>query len=288
MPLNVQSGIKLFADDTKLYRIIRSINDAEILQEDLHNLTKWSKEWKMVFNASKCHVLHISRNKKNCPTNHMYYYHMDGQLLDPAVTEKDLGITISNDLRPHHHIANIVKKANSTLGMIRRSFTHVNQDIFLLTYKTFIRPGLEYCQSVWSPHLQKDINMLENVQRRATKLVSGLHDISYEQRMKKLNLQSLQYRRTRGDMILMFKIYNRLIDIDPQDFFSLKKHQSNRGHNYKVEFKHRPNTDYGSNAFTYRVIIPWNNLPTSVVNSKNVQAFKRNYDNHFGPAQFTI
>ena len=287
MPLNIKSGIKLFADDTKLYRIIRSVNDADILQEDLDKLTHWCKEWKMVFNTSKCHVLHISRNKKNCPTNQLYYYHIDGQLLVPSVTEKDLGVSISNDLKPHQHIVNIVKKANKTLGMIKRSFTHINRDIFMLTYKTFIRPSLEYCQSVWSPHLQKDINMLENVQRRASKMVLGLHNIPYEQRMQKLSLQSLQYRRTRGDMILMFKIFNHLIDIDPQDFFTLKRYQNNRGHNWKVEFKRQPNTDYGRNTFTYRVIIPWNKLPASVVNSKDVPEFKRNYDNHFGPAQFT-
>ena len=274
LPLNITSTAKLFADDTKLYRIIRSINDADMLQQDLNTLVEWCKEWKMVFNITKCHVLHISKK------NPQYLYHMDGRLLACSLDTKDLGVTVSNDLKPHSHINNIVKKANQTLGMIKRSFTNINKDIFLLTYKTFIRPGLEYCQSVWSPHLQKDIDLLERVQRRATKMVTGLKDIPYEERLKKLDLFSLEHRRHRGDMILVYKMAHNLVNIDCNDVIKFKKHTNNRGHSWKLDWKFTPKTDLGRNTFSERVIIPWNKLPESVVNSTDVLSFKRNYDNY--------
>ena len=272
LPHNITSTSKLFADDTKLYRIIRSINDADALQQDINALVEWCIEWKMIFNATKCHVLHIS-NK-----NPHYIYHMNGRLLNWTPDAKDLGITVSNDLKPHKHIVNIVKKANQTLGMIKRSFVNINKDIFLLTYKSFIRPGLEYCQSVWSPYLQKDINLLESVQRRATKMVTGMHNLSYEQRLEKLDLFSLKHRRDRGDMILVFKIIKNLVNVDTSDFFKFKAHSSTRGHNMKLDWKTNPKTDQGWNSFSQRTIIPWNKLPDSVVNSQDVPTFKRNYD----------
>ena len=101
-------------------------------------------------------------------------------LLDETKTYKDLGVNLSNDLKVRHHIDICVAKANSALGMIKRTFTYIDRDIFLLTYKTFVRPILEYCQEIWSPYLTKDVDKIESVQRRATKLVPQLKEMSYE------------------------------------------------------------------------------------------------------------
>ena len=274
LPSQIKSKIKLFADDTKIYMIIHCLNDADILQQDLNALVTWCDKWRMEFNASKCHVLHFSKK------NQQYLYHIKGTLLKPSDAERDLGVLISNDMKPNKHIKEVVKKANQCLGMIRRSFTHIDKEIFLLVYKTFIRPKLEYCNSVWSPHLQKDIDLLENVQRRATKMVIGMNTLPYEERLKKLDLFSLQSRRLRGDMILVYKMFNELIDLKVEDFFCIKQYQSNRGHNLKLELLNNPKTDMGHNAFSKRVIIPWNSLPCYVVNSDNVDSFKRNFDRH--------
>ena len=274
LPSYIRSKIKLFADDTKIYRIIHSLNDADILQQDLNELVNWSEKWKMEFNASKCHVLHFSGKNKQ------YLYHIKGTLLKASDTEKDLGVLISKDLKPSKHIKEVVTKANQCLGMIRRSFSHIDRDIFLLVYKTFIRPKLEYCSNIWSPHLIKDINLLENVQRRATKMVVGLHALPYEERLRKLDLFSLQHRRIRGDMILVYKMFNGQVDLRVDDFFTVKEYQCTRGHNLKLELCRNPRTDIGHNAFSKRVIIPWNSLPSYVVNSDSVQSFKRNFDKH--------
>ena len=219
LPSNIRSKIKLFADDTKIYRIIHCLNDADMLQQDLDELVNWSEKWRMEFNASKCHVLHFSGK------NRQYLYHIKGTLLNSSDAERDLGVLISKDLKPSKHIKEVVRKANQCLGMIRRSFTHIDSEIFLLVYKTFIRPKLEYCSNIWSPYLLKDINLLENVQRRATKMVIGLHALPYEERLKKLDLFSLHHRRLRGDLILLFKIFNGLVDVKVEDFFSVKDYQ---------------------------------------------------------------
>ena len=92
------------------------------------------------------------------------------------------------------------------MGIIRRSYTYLDEKTFLLLYKSLVRPHLEYCNQIWMLHLQKHINMIENVQRRATRQIPGLKDLTYEERLIKLKLPSLTYRRIRGDMIETFKI----------------------------------------------------------------------------------
>ena len=272
LPTFIKSKAKLFADDTKIYRVIRSIYDADILQEDLNSLIDWCKEWRMFFNAAKCHVIHFSKKNPN------YLYHINGRLIEAPKTEKDLGVVISQDLQPREHIKGVISKANQTLGMIKRTFVHLDKDIFLLTYKSLVRPILEYCHSAWSPHLLRDIDLLETVQRRATKMVIGMNSLSYEERLKKLDLFPLSHRRQRGDLILLYKMFNGLVDMKIEDFFSKKQYKGNRGHNLKLELPKNPNTDIGRNAFSHRVIIPWNSLPHNVINSNNVKAFKWNYD----------
>ena len=86
------------------------------------------------------------------------------------------------------------------MGMIRRVFTHLDKEMFLCLFKAFVRPQLKYANAAWSPHRVKDITAIENVQRRATKLIAGLKELSYEERLKQLKLPTLVYRRARGDM----------------------------------------------------------------------------------------
>ena len=129
---------------------------------------------------------------------------------------KDLGVTIDSNLSFESHIQIKVNKANQTMGMIRRAFTHLDNDTFLCLFKAFVRPQLEYANAAWSPYKVKDITAIENVQRRATKQVPGLRDLPYEERLKQLKLPTLVYRRARGDMIETYKImcdYN--VEISP-------------------------------------------------------------------------
>ena len=112
--------------------------------------------------------------------------------------EKDLGVLIDDKLNFRSHIKGIVGKANRVLGLIRIGFECLDKDMFLNLYPVLIRPHLEYCVQVWSPYLQRDIKLVEGVQRCATKLVPELKHLSYEDRLKRLSLTTLEERRTRG------------------------------------------------------------------------------------------
>ena len=91
------------------------------------------------------------------------------------------------------------------MGLNMRSFNFLEYGMFRILYTTFVRPHIEYAQSVWSPHLAKYVNILENVQVRATKLVDGMKGLDYADRLRKLNIPTLQHRRLRGDMIQVWK-----------------------------------------------------------------------------------
>ena len=165
------------------------------------------------------------------------------------------------------------------VGMIRRTFTYIDSDIFLKTYKTFVRPILEYCQEVWSPFLQKDITDIENVQRRATKIIPGFSEMTYEERLDKLKLFKLEDRRQRGDLIFLYKIFHRLVDIDHQRLFTLNNRGTTRGHCFKLK-EDQSNQGKRRYFYTQRVVVPWNNLPQHIVQSPSVTLFKRNYDEY--------
>ena len=125
--------------------------------------------------------------------------------MEHVYEEKDLGVTFDSDVSFREHIATKINKANSITGLIRRSFTFLDCESFTKLYCALVRPHLEYGQSIWSPHLMKDLDAIENVQIRATRLVDGLHNMSYSERLQKLDLPTLRYRRLRGDIIEIFK-----------------------------------------------------------------------------------
>ena len=209
--------------------------------------------------------------------NKKYLYHISGRLLTPCTTYKDLGVIISDTLKPYDQINKCVTKANAMVGMIKRTFSHIDKEIFMATFKVFVRPILEYCQQVWSPHYSKDIELLEQVQRRETKLIPELKEMEYEERLKALNLFSLSQRRMGGDMIFLFKILNNLVNIDHTDMFKMFTDKRTRGHSLKLS-NNRCNGDIRQYYYCNRVIVPWNNLPSHVIHSENVSQFKRNYD----------
>ena len=100
--------------------------------------------------------------------------------------------------------------------------------------KAIVRPHLEYCIQAWNPHLRKDVDMLEKIQRGATKLIPGLRDLTYEEQLKECGLTTLETRRLRGDQIEVFKILNGYENIDSNIFFEIKECKITRGHNYTL------------------------------------------------------
>ena len=143
-----------------------SNDDNKKLQDDLDSLTEWSTRWQLPFNVDKCKSLHIGRN------NRKHVYEMDGKKLDQGKEEKDLGVLIDNELKFPKQTAAAIKRANSVLGVIKKSFTLLDVSTLPLLYKSLVRPHLEYANVVWGPYYKEDIKAIERVQRRATKLVS--------------------------------------------------------------------------------------------------------------------
>ncbi|XP_069142206.1 uncharacterized protein [Argopecten irradians] len=125
--------------------------------------------------------------------------------LDNITSEKDIGVTVDEDLNFRTHIQLGVNKANSILGLIKRTVTFLDEKMFKLLFKALVRPHLEYASSVWSPYMIKDIELIENVQQRATKLIPGFKDLPYPECLQRLNLPTLEHRRKRGDLINVFQ-----------------------------------------------------------------------------------
>ena len=159
-------------------------------------------------------------------------------------------------------------KAMQSLGLIKRAFTHWTKESFLILYKTYIRPHLEYCVSIWNPHLARNIDKLERTQQRATKLVPELAHLPYEARSQHINLYSLYCWRQRGDLIEVYKLINHLNKISPDPFFTFVN-STTRGHDYRI-FKEHCRTTARLKFFTNRIVNQWNSLPQYVTASASL------------------
>ena len=265
----------MFADDTKIYSEIPNHNSAVSLQNDLHTMLQWSDKWLLAFHPEKCKVLRLGKEKDG------YTYKLGNDVLDTTTCEKDLGVEVDDDLSFTTHISKQVNKANSIMGMIRRKFPHLDCHTFPQLFKSIVRPHLEYATSVWNPYLKSDIIKLEQVQRRATKQVPQLKNLSYRERLTRLHLPTLAYRRMRGDVIEVYKMLNGKYDPVVSDILSLHRdivqESKTRGHSLKLN-KSRFHHKASSNSFARRVVEHWNKLPEEVVSAPSLITFENKLD----------
>ena len=159
------------------------------------------------------------------------------------------------------------------------SFEYINADMMLCLYKSLIRPIIEYGNIIWGPHYVIDQQAIEKIQHIAlrTKLIPELRHDSYQERLSKLSLPSLVYRRQRGDLIFLYQLINQHFNIDINDLFRYQTYITTRDHNYKI-YKPHAKCFYRVNFFTLRTINNWNSLPASVVESATVNSFKNSLD----------
>ena len=271
---NLASNCLKFADDTKLFNKVIDTRDNRKIQQDIDNLSMWGQEWAMTFNVEKCKVLHIGRK------NPCLGYTLNGKNIMEVDKEKDLGILVDSKLKFSEQCAAAARKGNQMLGIIKRNFTFMDKGIFLRLYKGIVRPHLEYAIQAWNPFTRKDIDLLENIQRRATKLVKDCKELSYYNRLNYLGLTTLETRRLRGDMIETYKIITGRENLDREMFFTADNSSRTRGHSYKLK---KPNCrlNIRKYSFGHRVVDEWNRLPTEVINSKNIDQFKANIDEFY-------
>ena len=150
-------------------------------------------------------------------------YKIGDSVLGRTTQEKDLGVTFSADMKVSEQCGIAASKGIEMLGLIRRTITYKEKQLIVPLYKAIVRPHLEYCIQAWRPYRKKDIDKLERIQRRATKMIPELRDFSYESCLLECDLTTLETRRLRGDQIEVFKIVNGYEDVDRNMFFKLKE-----------------------------------------------------------------
>jgi hypothetical protein len=154
----------------------------------------------------------------------------------------------------------------------------VSRDTVLLTraFCTFVRPILEFSSIIWSPYYENEIVKIEAVQRSFTKTIANLRLCSYRERLLNLQLDSLQCRRIKADLITCHKILNGLVDSDIASAFGYSPYNFTRGNSLKLAKLHSSYTERDKYFFTNRIVNIWNSLPDSIVLSSSVSSFKRN------------
>ena len=265
--------VKKFADDTKIAQVIEGPDSAASLQNTLDRLCSWARKWGMAFNTSKCHVMHVGR------ANPSHQYKMNGKVLTVSEEERDIGVTVTRNLKPSKQCQKAAQTAFTVLNQILKAFHYRDRHIFKGLYVQYVRPHLEFAVAAWSPWTQADTHCLERVQIRAVKAISGLKGQTYEERLAELNLQSLQNRRVEIDMVQTFKLVN---GTDSGQWFTRADNRratratAGRDNLLLMPSQH----EYRRNFFSQRVITGWNTLPDTVKEARNAEGFKRQYRRH--------
>ena len=292
----IQNFISLYADDSKLFSYILDSDSnqhtQDSLQKDINQLCQWSDKMQMSFNVDKCHILHLGQqnthydyllpkmsNFKQTASycSYTYTFHPMKKVTD----EKDLGVVVDDKLNFKKHISQKISKANTMIFLIKHYFHFLDAEMFKTLYKSLVRPHIEYASPVWSPITKEDIKRIESVQRRATKLVPELAQLSYTDRLRALNLPTLEYRRTRQDLILLYNYIQQDILIDPSTNCKICRNNSSmltpitsgtRGHPFRFAILRHPSI---RNRFlTSRVLPLWNKLSTATVTANSLNSFK--------------
>ena len=220
--------VSLFADDAKFYS-----HDSEDLQASLNNVCLFFETRQLTLAKEKCEHIFFGKIKETVD------FSLSGQTISQTSLIKDLGVFISSDLKWESHTNHLKLRASQRCYLILRSFSSKNVWTLLQTFKTFVRPILEYGSVIWSSNCSKGIRSIEGVQRYFTRKIfrrCGIPYSSYADRLHKLNLKTLEYRRKEFDIIMVYKIVHNLVDVPFCKYFKFySTPYSTRRHKYCLE-----------------------------------------------------
>ena len=269
-----------FADDTKGLQEINGIEDRDKLQRTLNRLMDWAKDWGMEFNVDKCKIMHVGRN------NPQFEYSMGGTTLRAVEEEKDIGVTIHNSLKPSRHCKKIADTANAVLRQLTRNFHFRDRHIFKKLYTQYVRPHVEFASPAWSPWNEADKEIIEKVQMKAVKMISGLSGSSYKEKCLELGLETLEERRKQQDLLQTYKICNGKDRVRPEILFKKIGDHPERNTRYTSDPLNitgsRARLDIRKNSYAVRAVTDWNNLTNEAKSSRSVAVFKNAIKSHPG------
>ena len=268
--LSPGSSLRLFADDSLLYRDIKTSEDSAILQKDLDSLQVWEKNNKMEFHPGKCQLIRLTNQRD--PIQHVYNIH--GIELDSFDSVKYLGVTIDSKLHWDVQCDNVFKKANGMLSFLERNFYKCSSSVKEQCFNALVRPILDYGATAWDPYRDYQVKKLENVNKRAARFVTGNHNRVHgetEKNMRTLGWPPLSERRARQKLIMLNKITSNQIDIPRDD---LRICYSPR---FPLSY-HLPSSslDCHLNSFFPSTIRLWNSIPyVTQTSAISAAGFKR-------------
>lgn len=269
-----------FADDTRLAMAISCQDDMQCLSDDLNIVHTWSLKNNMSLNQNKYELIsfqcHPNNTLKELPfhTNTTTYTTPGGILLHPQQVVKDLGILVSNDMTWNSHILSIAAKATKKAAWVLNTFYSRSELMMITIYKSLVRSHLEYCCPLWNPQDNKNIQILENIQKNFLRKIPSLNHLSYWEKLKKLRLQSLQRRRERYCIVHMWKIINNLApnDLDFDIFMSPRLGIKVRPKPMMLPMsRHQTNRD---RSFVHVGPLLWNLLPKEASTQTDLNSFK--------------
>ena len=253
-----------------MYSTIRSDSDRADIQGALDRLQQWCSDWQLNINIDKCYVVHFGSKSPN------YTYFINGSQIKATDFVPDLGVYVDSQLKFGDHINKIIGKAYSRIGVLFKGFVSRNIAVLKQAYLTYIRPLLEYASNVWSPHLIKHINAIELVQKHFTKRIPLLSRLSYPERLALINLEPLELRRLKSDLVLYYKCLHNLSALSSHDYFNTFLHSANTRSGANCLHIPLCSTNAFQNNFFNRNLACWNSLPLHVSNAISVTSFKKN------------